>query len=54
MVSRIKKLTQLARGRSELIALVRRYLIPGMTKFPPTAHQMMELVTGLDHAVEVK
>ena len=54
VVERIKKLTQLARGRPELVALFRRYLIPGLTKFPPTAHQMMKLVTGLDHAVEVK
>ena len=54
VVERIKKLTQLARGRPELVALFRRYLIPGLTKFPPTAHQMIKLVTGLDHAVEVK
>jgi hypothetical protein len=54
VVGRIKKLTQLARGQPELVALVRRYLIPGMTRFPPTAHQMMELVTGLDHEVEIK
>jgi 2-polyprenyl-6-methoxyphenol hydroxylase-like FAD-dependent oxidoreductase len=52
VVERIKKLTQLARGRPELVALLRHYLIPGMTRFPPTAHQMMKLVTGLDHAVE--
>jgi 2-polyprenyl-6-methoxyphenol hydroxylase-like FAD-dependent oxidoreductase len=49
VVSRIEKLTQLGRGRPDLVGLLRRYLIPGMTRFSPTEHIMMELVTGLDH-----
>jgi hypothetical protein len=32
---------------------VRRYLIPGMTKFPPTAHPMIERLTELDHEVRL-
>ena len=49
VVSRIEKLTQLGRGQPDLVGLLRRYLIPGMTRFSPTEHMMMDLVTGLDH-----
>lgn len=51
VVSRISALTKLARGQPDIVGALRHYLIPGMTKFPPTAHAMLELLTGLDHEV---
>ena len=53
VIGRVKALTQLARGQPDLVGALRRYLIPGMTKFPPTAHPMLELLTGLDHEVRL-
>jgi 2-polyprenyl-6-methoxyphenol hydroxylase-like FAD-dependent oxidoreductase len=53
VISRIKALTELARGQPDLVGALRRYLIPGMTKFPPTAHAMLNLLTGLDHEVRL-
>jgi 2-polyprenyl-6-methoxyphenol hydroxylase-like FAD-dependent oxidoreductase len=53
VVGRIARLTQLARGRPDFVSILRRYLIPGMTTFAPTAQQMRDLVTGLDHEVEI-
>ena len=54
VVARIKTLTAFARGRPDIVGALRRYLIPGMTKFPPTAHPMVQLLTGLDHEVEME
>jgi 2-polyprenyl-6-methoxyphenol hydroxylase-like FAD-dependent oxidoreductase len=53
VVGRIEKLTYLARGRPDIVGLARHYLMPGITAFPPTQRAMIELVTGLDHDVEV-
>ena len=51
--SRGAALTELARGRPDLVGALRRDLIPGMAKFPPTARPMIRLLTGLDHEVEL-
>jgi len=48
VVSRMDKLTTLARGRPKWMALLRHYLIPGMTRFGPVAHRMCDFITGLD------
>jgi 2-polyprenyl-6-methoxyphenol hydroxylase-like FAD-dependent oxidoreductase len=53
VIGRVRALTELARGQPDLIGALRRYLIPGMTKFPPTAHAMLKLLTGLDHEVRL-
>jgi hypothetical protein len=47
VVSRLDKLTRLARGQPELVHFLRQRLISVVTKFPPTAHAMCELLTGL-------
>jgi len=46
--SGIRALTELARGQPDLVGAFRRYLIPGMAIFPPTAHAVLELFNGLD------
>jgi hypothetical protein len=38
--------------RKPFLVTERLILIPGMTKFSPTAHAMIQLLTGLDHPVE--
>jgi len=53
VIGRIKVLTKLARGQPGLVGGLRHCLIPGMTKFPPTSHSMLELLTGLDHVVRL-
>jgi len=47
-------LTRLARGQPDLVAVLRRYLIPGMTAFWPTRDAMIDLVTGLDHDIRTE
>jgi len=54
VVGRIDKLTRLARGQPDLVAVLRRYLIPGMTAFWPTRDAMIDLVTGLDHDIRTE
>jgi 2-polyprenyl-6-methoxyphenol hydroxylase-like FAD-dependent oxidoreductase len=51
VVSRIRLLTELARGRPGLVGLLREHLLPGLTRFGPSAHAMVALLTGLDHEV---
>jgi 2-polyprenyl-6-methoxyphenol hydroxylase-like FAD-dependent oxidoreductase len=51
VVGRIRTLTELARGRPGVVGALRRYLLPGMVSFPPTAHPMLRLLTGVDHEV---
>jgi 2-polyprenyl-6-methoxyphenol hydroxylase-like FAD-dependent oxidoreductase len=51
VIGRIRALTELARGRPSLVGALRHYLLPGMVNFPPTAHPMLQLLTGLDHEV---
>ncbi|MBV8107884.1 MAG: FAD-dependent monooxygenase [Hyphomicrobiales bacterium] len=51
VIGRIRALTELARGQPDFVGALRRYLLPGMVKFPPTAHPMLRLLTGLDHEV---
>jgi len=53
VIWRVKALTELARGRPEMVGALRRYVLPGLTKFPPTAHAMLDLLTGLDHEVRL-
>ncbi len=51
VVARIARLTRLARGQPHVIGLLRRLLIPEITRFAPTQRAMVGLVTGLDHGV---
>jgi 2-polyprenyl-6-methoxyphenol hydroxylase-like FAD-dependent oxidoreductase len=53
VIGRIRALTRLARGQPDLVGALRRYLIPGVTKFPPTAAPTIQLLTGLDHEVRL-
>ena len=46
------RLTRLARGKPAIIGLLRR-LMPVITTVGPTHRAMVELVTGLDHPIEV-
>jgi 2-polyprenyl-6-methoxyphenol hydroxylase-like FAD-dependent oxidoreductase len=51
VIGRIRALTELARGRPGPVGALRRFLLPGMVNFPPTAHPMLRLLTGVDHEV---
>jgi 2-polyprenyl-6-methoxyphenol hydroxylase-like FAD-dependent oxidoreductase len=51
VIWRIWALTKLARGQPEFMGMLRHYLIPAMTRFPPVCHAMLQLLTGLDHDV---
>jgi 2-polyprenyl-6-methoxyphenol hydroxylase-like FAD-dependent oxidoreductase len=52
VVGRVRALTTLARGRSSFVRTMRRHVIPAIIKFPPAAHAMVGLLTGLDHDVK--
>jgi 2-polyprenyl-6-methoxyphenol hydroxylase-like FAD-dependent oxidoreductase len=52
VVARVDRLTRLARGKPAIIGMLRR-LMPAITGFGPTKRSMVELVTGLDHPIEV-
>jgi len=54
VVARIERLTQLARGRPEIVGFLRSYIIRGLTVLPPALAMMVELVTGLDHDVKLQ
>jgi 2-polyprenyl-6-methoxyphenol hydroxylase-like FAD-dependent oxidoreductase len=49
VVGRIERLTFAGRGRPDLVGVVRNFLFPALTSFGPSAHSMLQLVTGLDH-----
>ncbi len=53
VVERIKVMTTMARGQPSPVGAMRRFLLPGLTKFAPAAHQMLKTACGLDHAVTV-
>jgi 2-polyprenyl-6-methoxyphenol hydroxylase-like FAD-dependent oxidoreductase len=53
VVSEVERLTQLARGRPGVIGIFRQMFVPFMTVFPPTARAVKNLVTGLDHKVDL-
>ena len=53
VVSEVERLTQLARGRPGVVGIFRQMFVPFVTTFPPTARAMKNLVTGLDHDVNV-
>jgi 2-polyprenyl-6-methoxyphenol hydroxylase-like FAD-dependent oxidoreductase len=53
VVSEVERLTQLARGRPSVIGIFRQMFVPFMTTFPPTARAVRNLVTGLDHNVDL-
>ena len=53
VVSRMDRLTALARGRPNWVGLLRRYLIPTMADVGPLTRIMRDFLTGLDHPVKV-
>jgi 2-polyprenyl-6-methoxyphenol hydroxylase-like FAD-dependent oxidoreductase len=53
VVGRIDRLTRLARGQPAIIGLLRRFVMPAVTAFGPTRRAMAELVTGLDHPINI-
>lgn len=53
VVTEVERLTQLARGRPGVVGMLRQLFVPFMTSFPPSARAMKNLVTGLDHDVQV-
>jgi len=53
VVSRIDRLTRLARGQPAVVGLLRRFVMPAVTAFGPTRRAMAELATGLDHPIKV-
>ena len=53
VVSRIDKLTRLARGRPGFVGLLRRIAVPAMTTIWPLRKAMIQLVTGLDHEIRI-
>jgi len=53
VVTEVERLTHLARGRPGVVGLLRQLFVPFMTSFPPSARAMKNLVTGLDHDVNV-
>jgi hypothetical protein len=48
-----QRLTRLARGRPAILGLLRPFLMPALMTFGPTRRAMIDLVTGLDHTIEV-
>ena len=53
VVSRMDRLTALARGRPKWVGLLRHYLIPTMADVGPLTRIMRNFLTGLDHPVQV-
>jgi 2-polyprenyl-6-methoxyphenol hydroxylase-like FAD-dependent oxidoreductase len=49
VVSRMDRLTGLARGRPKWVGLLRHYLIPTMADVGPLTRIMRDFLTGLDH-----
>ena len=54
VVDRIHALTAFVRGKPDLVGGLRRFLLPGLTKFGPTADLMAHTITGLDHELRCK
>jgi 2-polyprenyl-6-methoxyphenol hydroxylase-like FAD-dependent oxidoreductase len=54
VIDRVWALTELARGQPDLVGSLRRYLLPGIAKFPPATRAMVDLLTGLDHDVRTR
>jgi 2-polyprenyl-6-methoxyphenol hydroxylase-like FAD-dependent oxidoreductase len=53
VVSRVDRLTRLARGQPSIVGLLRRFVMPAITTFGPTCRSMVELVTELDHPIKI-
>ena len=53
VVSRMDRLTALARGRPKWVGLLRHYLIPTMADVGPLTRIMRDFLTGLDHPVRL-
>ena len=53
VIRRVRVLTELARGRPRVVGALRHPVISGARRFPPVAHAMTALLTGLDHEVRV-
>ena len=53
VVSRMDRLTALARGRPNWVGLLRHYLIPTMADVGPLTRIMRHFLTGLDHPVRL-
>jgi hypothetical protein len=53
VVSRMDRLTALARGRPNWVRLLRHYLIPVMADVAPLTRIMRDFLTGLDHPVRL-
>jgi 2-polyprenyl-6-methoxyphenol hydroxylase-like FAD-dependent oxidoreductase len=53
VIRRVRTLTELARGRPRVVGALRGPLLSGVTRFPPAAHTMVALLTGLDHDVRL-
>ena len=51
VVERIKVMTTMARGQPSPVGAMRKFLLPGITKFAPAVHQMLKTACGLDHPV---
>lgn len=54
VVDRIHAVTAFVRGRPDLVGGLRRFVLPGLAKFGPTAHLMARTLTGLDHALKTE
>lgn len=54
VVERIHAVTAFVRGRPDLVGGLRRYVLPGLAKFGPTAHLMARTLTGLDHELKTE
>jgi 2-polyprenyl-6-methoxyphenol hydroxylase-like FAD-dependent oxidoreductase len=54
VVTRMNKLTVLARGRPRLLGLVRHYLIPALIGFSPLANLMELFIAGVDQPTEIR
>jgi 2-polyprenyl-6-methoxyphenol hydroxylase-like FAD-dependent oxidoreductase len=54
VVSRMDRLTTLARGKPGWLGLLRNHLIPAVASFGPLAHVMQDFVTGLDEPIRTR
>jgi hypothetical protein len=48
----IRTVTEFALGRPELVGILRTHPNLGVRRFGPTAHAMIQLLTGLDQIVQ--
>jgi 2-polyprenyl-6-methoxyphenol hydroxylase-like FAD-dependent oxidoreductase len=54
VVDRIHAVTAFVRGRPDLVGGLRRFVLPGLARFGPTAHLMARTLTGLDHGLKTE